>query len=104
MYAYDPARAGKLLDEAGYPLKDGKRFSLELSFGGGGTSSGAVYSDAANIIVADWGAIGVEVHPVSLEQNIWLEKVYDRRDFQVSLTSLTSTPRSNLRYRSQLSL
>lgn len=91
MYPYDPVRAGKLLDEAGYPLKDGKRFSLELSFGGGGTSSGAVYTDAANIIVADWAAIGVEVHPVSLEQNIWLQKVYDRRDFQVSMTSLTST-------------
>ena len=26
-FAYDPAKAGKMLDEAGFPLKDGKRFT-----------------------------------------------------------------------------
>ena len=32
MYPYDPVRAGKILDEAGFPLKNGKRFSLELTY------------------------------------------------------------------------
>ena len=29
-YPYDPAEAGRLLDEAGYPLRNGKRFDIPL--------------------------------------------------------------------------
>jgi hypothetical protein len=31
-YAFDPEKAGAMLDAAGYPLKDGKRFSLEFTY------------------------------------------------------------------------
>jgi peptide/nickel transport system substrate-binding protein len=31
-YPYDPKNAGALLDKVGYPLKNGKRFSIELTY------------------------------------------------------------------------
>ncbi len=84
MYPYDPAAAGKLLDEAGYPLKDGRRFSVELTY-----QSGPPFDAIARSIAAQWQQIGVDVKLTGLDAQIWIDKVYHRNDFDMSLASLT---------------
>ncbi|HEX4172182.1 MAG TPA: ABC transporter substrate-binding protein [Acetobacteraceae bacterium] len=84
MYPYDPVAAGKLLDEAGFPLKNGKRFSVELTY-----QSGPPFDAIAHSIAAQWQKIGVDVHLAGLDAQIWLDKVYRRHDFDLSLASLT---------------
>lgn len=88
MYGYDPKKAGELLDEAGFPLKDGKRFSLELT-----AVSVAPYDAVAQIVQAQWKAIGIDVKLSALDLQIWTNKVYTQHDFDASIISLTG--RSN---------
>ena len=84
MYPYDPELAGKLLDEAGYPLKDGKRFSIELT-----VAAKAPYDAVAQVVQAQWSAIGIDVKLSALDQQIWIDKVYTQNDFDASVISLT---------------
>ena len=84
MYAYDAERAGKLLDEAGYPLKDGKRMSVELTY-----IAASPFDAIAKSLAAQWGQVGVEVKLVGLDAQIWLDKVYKQNNFDISLISLT---------------
>lgn len=87
-FAYDPAKAGKMLDEAGFPIKDGKRFSVELT---GAVNADAFYAEpAAQIIAANWRAIGIEVKLSLLEGQLWTNKVFKERNFDVSMVSLTA--------------
>jgi len=87
-FAYDPAKAGKMLDEAGFPLKDGKRFALELT---GAVNADAFYAEpAAQIIAANWRAIGIDVKLSLLEGQLWTNKVFKERNFDVSMVSLTA--------------
>ena len=84
MYAYDPDRAGKMLDEAGYPLKDGKRFTAELTY-----IAASPFDAIAKSLAAQWGQVGVDVKLVGLDAQIWLDKVYKQNNFDISLISLT---------------
>lgn len=84
LYPFDPVAAGKLLDEAGFPLKDGKRFSLDLA-----VISVAPYNQVAQVVQSQWSAIGVEVKLSALELQIWTNKVYKQHDFDASVISLT---------------
>ena len=84
LYAYDPVKAGKLLDEAGFPLKDGKRFSIELT-----VIAKAPYDAVAQIVQSQWSKIGIDVKLSALDQQIWTNKVYTQRDFDASVISLT---------------
>ena len=87
-FAYDPAKAGKMLDEAGFPLKDGKRFSMELT---AATNADAFYAEpSAQIIAAAWRAIGIDVKLSLLEGQLWTNKVFKERNFDVSMVSLTA--------------
>ena len=87
-FAYDPAKAGKMLDEAGFPLKDGKRFTVDFT---GAVNADAFYAEpAAQIIAADWRAIGVEVKLSLLEGQLWTNKVFKDRNYDVSMVSLTA--------------
>lgn len=88
LFAYDPVKAGKMLDEAGYPVKDGKRFSIELS---GYKNADAFYAEpAAQIIAANWRAVGVDVKLNLMELQLWTNRTFKQRDFDVSLVSLTA--------------
>ena len=84
LYAYDPEKAGKLLDEAGYPLKDGKRFTIELT-----VIAKAPYDAVAQVVQSQWSAIGIDVKLSTLDQQIWTNKVYTERNFDASVISLT---------------
>lgn len=84
LYPFDAEQAGKILDEAGYPLKDGKRFSIELT-----VIAKAPYDAVAQVVQAQWSAIGIDVKLSALDQQIWTDKVYKQRDFDASVISLT---------------
>src|SRR5882757_6882225 len=87
-FAYDPARAGKMLDEAGYPMKDGKRFTMDFV---GATNADAFYAEpSAQIIAANWRAIGIDVKLSLLEAQLWSNKVFKDRNYDVSMVSLTA--------------
>ena len=84
MYPYDAKKAGALLDEAGYPLKNGKRFSIELTYPGV-----PPYELVAKAVQSQWAAIGVNVRMAGLDGQIWTDKVYKQHNFDVSIISLT---------------
>lgn len=87
-FAYDPARAGKMLDEAGYPLKDGKRFTMDFA---GAVNADAFYAEpSAQIIAANWRAIGIDVKLSLSEIQLWTNKVFKERNYDVSMVSLTA--------------
>jgi peptide/nickel transport system substrate-binding protein len=87
-FAYDPIKAGKMLDEAGFPLKDGKRFSVDFT---GAVNADAFYAEpAAQIISANWRAIGIDVKLSLLEGQLWTNKVFKDRNYDVSMVSLTA--------------
>jgi peptide/nickel transport system substrate-binding protein len=88
LYPYDPAKAAALLDEAGYKLVDGKRFTLELAYSSSQFDR-ALLEPTAQILAAQWGAIGVEVKLASTDAQIWVDKVYKQRNFDTSIVSLT---------------
>jgi peptide/nickel transport system substrate-binding protein len=84
LYPYDPKKAGALLDEAGYPLKDGKRFSIELTY-----ISKSPYDSVSKVVQSQWAAIGIDVKLVGLDPQIWIDKVYKQHDYDASVISLT---------------
>ncbi|MBV9783821.1 MAG: hypothetical protein JO264_08375 [Acidisphaera sp.] len=84
MYPYDPKKAGELLDQAGLPMKNGTRFSVELTY-----QALSPYDSVAKSIAAQWKEIGVDVRLTGLDAQIWVDKVYNRNDFDISLVSLT---------------
>ena len=87
-FAYDPVKAGKMLDEAGYPLKDGKRFTMDFT---SATNADAFYAEpAAQIISANWRAIGIDVKLSLLEGQLWSDKVFKNHNYDVSMSSLTA--------------
>jgi peptide/nickel transport system substrate-binding protein len=83
-YPYDPVAAGKILDEAGYPLKNGKRFELEFTY-----AITEVLESVAKIVQANWEAIGIDVQLVGLEMQLYIDKIYNKNEFQTSLIYLT---------------
>jgi len=85
MYPFDPQKAASTLDAAGFPLKDGKRFSLELAY-----IAVSPYDSIAKSIAAQWKEVGVEVRLAGLDSQIWTDKIYRKNDFDVSLISLTA--------------
>jgi peptide/nickel transport system substrate-binding protein len=88
LYAHDPAKAAKLLDEAGYPLVNGKRFAMELTYASADFNR-VIMEPMAQILAAQWGAIGIDVKLAGLDIQLWIDKVYNHRDFDASLVSLT---------------
>ena len=69
-YSYDPANAARLLDRAGYPLKNGRRFSLVYK-----TSTDRSSVNRARIIAGDLKKIGVIVEVRSYEWATFYEDI-----------------------------
>ena len=79
-YAYDPARAEKLLDEAGLPRKaDGKRFSLTLDL----SPSNDAFVQAGEYIRQNLAKVGIDLRPISSDAPTYLKKIFTNYDFDL---------------------
>jgi peptide/nickel transport system substrate-binding protein len=77
-YPFDPARARALLAQAGYP--EGFDATLKLP-------PPSYARRAGEIIAAELGAIGIRVHIENLEWAQWLDQVFTRHDFDMSIVA-----------------
>lgn len=81
LYPFDPKRAEKLLDEAGYPRKKGGvRFTVNLIFMGAFPE----LPPSAEIIRSNWQDIGVKVNLERAERQVWIDKTFKKRDFDLA--------------------
>lgn len=84
-YEYDPAKAEKLLDEAGYPRgAKGVRFSLTLVYEHG-RGQGVVPS--AQMIKPMLKKVGIQVKVVPMERPVMFEKAFKNYKFDLFLTT-----------------
>ena len=85
-YEFNPEKANKLLDEAGwvkkddgFRYKDGKKFTIHWL-----TYTGSKYVESlVPIVKENWKALGVEVIPELMEFATLTEKVYDKQQFEM---------------------
>lgn len=83
-YATDTARANALLDEAGYPRKNGQtRFELRLSF-----LPSADFKRASEYIRASLNRVGIKVEIVDGDLPTFLTRVYKERGFDLNVNGL----------------
>lgn len=76
-YPLNLQRAGQLLDEAGYPIKDGRRLTIRLV-----ADAGIEFNRKASEIIREQLAqIGVNVDLQMVERNVALDRVYTKRDY-----------------------
>ena len=81
-YTFDPEKALELLADAGYP--DG--FSMTITV----PSNYQPHVDTAEVLKEQLRDIGVEVTILPVEWGVWLNDVYGNRDYQSTITGLTS--------------
>ncbi|TBW38980.1 ABC transporter substrate-binding protein [Siculibacillus lacustris] len=83
-YAHDPKKAAELLDKAGHPLVDGKRFSLRALHN--------PFADANSRAVAyvrqALGRLGIEVTVQNLDFATYVKTVYGDRAFDIEIENL----------------
>jgi peptide/nickel transport system substrate-binding protein len=88
MYAFDPTRAAKLLDDAGLkPGADGTRFTLRLAFDTGRPE----YNSWAQALQKFWEAIGVKLVLEGAERPVVLKKVFSDYDSDATLQNYTTS-------------
>lgn len=87
LYPYDPARAGRLLDEAGYPKgAGGVRMKLRLLF----TAAQAAFPPMADIIRSNLQEIGVQVVLEPTDGQVATDRAFTKFDFDLSLWPYTT--------------
>ncbi len=87
LYAYDAAKANALLDQAGYRRgADGTRFKLRLVY----NVAQAGLPAMAEIARDNWKTLGVEVSVEPVEFQVTLDRVFVKRDYEVSLQPYTT--------------
>ncbi|MFC4944291.1 ABC transporter substrate-binding protein [Pseudonocardia sp. GCM10023141] len=79
MYPFDAAKAGQLLDQAGYPVKDGKRFSAKILV----NAAQADYVSYAQVVVQQWKAIGVDATLSVVPAAAFPGEAFQKLDFDV---------------------
>ncbi|WP_159436079.1 ABC transporter substrate-binding protein [Anaerosalibacter sp. Marseille-P3206] len=85
-YAYDPDKAIALLEEAGWmPGADGirEKDGMKLDFVWDTYTDSKYVETMIPMLKADWEKIGVKVEPNLMEFNSLVEKVYDKREFDM---------------------
>lgn len=86
MYPFDSERAGKLLDEAGLPLKaDGTRFGLTLVY----AADDADFALVSIALKSMWARVGVTVNIEAVERTVQTKR-YMEGGFDVGLSGYTS--------------
>ena len=87
LYAYDQGRAARLLDQAGYPKKaDGTRFDLHLVF----MTEQPDLPASAEVLRTNWKDVGVNVILEGVERQVMYQRVYNTRNYDVSVQPYTS--------------
>jgi peptide/nickel transport system substrate-binding protein len=87
VYAYDPARAAALLDEAGYPKgANGERMTLRVVY----DPANSAANKASEVVAQQLRAIGINARQVPLERSLMLEKVYKNYDFDIHIHNYTT--------------
>ncbi len=77
-YPYDPAKAKELLAEAGFP--DGFSTTLKMPPLAYARLSG-------QIIASEFAAVGIKVELINTEWAQWLDEVYSKKDFDLTIVS-----------------
>ena len=81
-YEYDPAKAMELLAEAGYP--DGFDMTITVP------SNYTPHVNTATVLVELLREVGINAEIQPVDWGTWLEDVYNKRQFQSTITGLTS--------------
>ncbi|NLJ79559.1 MAG: ABC transporter substrate-binding protein [Firmicutes bacterium] len=76
---YDPQKARALLREAG---QENLKFTLVLP------ANYPLHIAAGELVAEQWKAVGIKVNLEIVEWGTWLEKVYNQRDYEVSVIGL----------------
>jgi len=88
-YPYNPSKAAKILDKAGFPVKNGERFgkSITLLYSSG---TGTFASQTAKIVKANLAKITINVNLVAEDLTTWATATYVKKKFTLSFIGLTS--------------
>jgi len=88
-YPYDPAKAGQLLDKAGFPATNGERFgkAITLLYS---PSTGAFVNQQAGIIKSELAKVTIKVNLVSEDVQSFLTSLYTKKDYTLSFINETS--------------
>jgi peptide/nickel transport system substrate-binding protein len=82
LYAFNPAKAKALLDEAGFRAgADGKRLSVRLIY----DVVRPTLTQIAEIMKAQLGEIGVDVKLEAVERAVFIDRVFMKNDFDMTL-------------------
>jgi peptide/nickel transport system substrate-binding protein len=86
---YDPKLAAKMLDDAGYPVKqDGWRFRINLKH----TTGYSEHVKVAELVKDDFKKIGVDLQIISLDHAAWHEHAFKRWDFDTTILPFCGGP------------
>lgn len=97
-FEYDPAKAAKLLDEAGVTAgAGGKRFSASITV----AQTFAAGVKAAQIIAEQLGAVGIDISVEAIDLAAAADKVYVQRNFDFYIQSLITGPDPAFGYQTQ---
>ncbi|MBS7700476.1 MULTISPECIES: ABC transporter substrate-binding protein [unclassified Chelatococcus] len=81
-YAFDPALANKLLDQAGFPRgADGNRFTIEIAWPSFNVAAGKI----ADIIKQNLAAVGVGVKLFSADRAAMIQRCYVGGQFDIAI-------------------
>jgi len=81
-YPYDLKKANALLDEAGYPKKDGVRFKITQNF----LPYGEKYQRLGEYIRQQMRKLGIEVETQNVDMGGWLKTVFTDWSYQMTST------------------
>ena len=86
-YPYSVEKANALLDQAGYPRKDGgMRFSLRLTYESGNASS----ERPSEVVREQLRKVGIDIKLERLERSVMLSKIFTKYDFDLWWGPLTT--------------
>ena len=84
VFAYDPARAAALLDEAGY--KGPERMVLRLAY----DPANSAVIKAAEIVAQQLRAVGINVKQTPMERSLMIEKVFKQYEYDLFIHNYTT--------------
>jgi peptide/nickel transport system substrate-binding protein len=82
MFVFDTEAANAELDAAGFPRgADGKRFTVRFTY----DPAQGGFAEIGEIMRANWADLGVDVVLEARERNVWLDLVYQQKNFDTTV-------------------